>query len=216
MMLHLPFTPLVAAPASPPTPPPAAVPRSEAEALQMMFRQIAERLAAANRLPELTGSGPYPARMETDLALPEATIYRPADLGQLGTQKLGLLIWGNGACTDGGASARAHLAEIASHGYLVIAPGQPNEPAAGHRRRAQANGDEHEHRRSSCRARLVAGREQAGWQSIFSSDRSPSRRRSGPQLRRDAGDPARRGSACQDRHHPQCGILPVLLDNPPL
>jgi dienelactone hydrolase len=63
--------------------------------------------------------------LERDLALPDATIYRPANLQGLGGRKLGVLIWGNGGCSNDGASAQAHLAEIASHGYLVIAPGKP-------------------------------------------------------------------------------------------
>jgi len=32
--------------------------------------------------------------------------------------------WGNGGCSDDGASSRFHLLEIASHGYLVIASGR--------------------------------------------------------------------------------------------
>lgn len=95
------------------------------DALQQMFRQTGERIDAANRTPELSGSGPWPAQMEVDLALPDATLYRPKDLAALGRRKLGVLIWGNGGCTNDGASARAHLAEIASHGYLVLAPGKP-------------------------------------------------------------------------------------------
>jgi hypothetical protein len=51
-------------------------------------------------------------------------VYRPADLGTLGDRKLGVLAWGNGGCVDDGASARFHLMEIASHGYLVIATGR--------------------------------------------------------------------------------------------
>ena len=35
-----------------------------------------------------------------------------------------VLVWGNGACRADGASARQHLLEIASHAYLVIAPGK--------------------------------------------------------------------------------------------
>lgn len=93
--------------------------------LRAMMGQAEQRIAAANRTPELTGSGPHPARMEVDLALPGFTIYRPANLDQLGPKKLGLIIWGNGGCTNDGASARAHLAELASHGFLVIAPGKP-------------------------------------------------------------------------------------------
>jgi dienelactone hydrolase len=51
-------------------------------------------------------------------------VYRPADLGRLGKRKLGLYIFGNGACSNDGASSRLHLLEIASHGYLAIAPGR--------------------------------------------------------------------------------------------
>jgi dienelactone hydrolase len=51
-------------------------------------------------------------------------IYRPAKLGGLGKRKLGLYIFGNGACSNDGASSRLHLLEIASHGYLAIAPGR--------------------------------------------------------------------------------------------
>jgi hypothetical protein len=51
-------------------------------------------------------------------------VYRPADLGKLGKRKLGLYIFGNGACSNDGASSRLHLLEIASHGYLAVAPGR--------------------------------------------------------------------------------------------
>jgi hypothetical protein len=54
--------------------------------------------------------------------------------------KLGVVAWGNGGCSDDGASSRFHLLEIASHGYLVIASGRilsgpgapPREPRAPH------------------------------------------------------------------------------------
>jgi hypothetical protein len=95
------------------------------QGLQMMMQQAEDRIAAANSTAELRGSGPYPAMMEVDLAFPDATIYRPAALSSLGSSKLGVVIWGNGGCANDGASARAHLSEIASHGYLVIAPGKP-------------------------------------------------------------------------------------------
>ena len=48
----------------------------------------------------------------------------PGRLGGLGKRKLGLYIFGNGACSNDGASSRLHLLEIASHGYLAIAPGR--------------------------------------------------------------------------------------------
>ncbi|MBT2134700.1 hypothetical protein KK137_10170 [Croceibacterium sp. LX-88] len=78
--------------------------------------------------------------MEVDPTLPRHVIYRPRDLGPFAAKKLGVYVWGNGACSDDGASVRNHLLEIASHGYLVIASGfvgeelarvQAARPAAG-------------------------------------------------------------------------------------
>ncbi len=76
------------------------------------------------------GSGPYPAIMEVDPSLPRHVIYRPENLAKLKAKKLPIYIWGNGACTDDGASVKGHLLEIASHGYLVIAPGYVGEQLA--------------------------------------------------------------------------------------
>lgn len=112
-------TPSTAAAETPPAP------SDGLRGLEALTRAAAARLDAANATPALRGSGPFPAMLEVDLALPNATIYRPADLHRIGSRKLGVLIWGNGGCSNDGASAHAHLAEIASHGYLVIAPGKP-------------------------------------------------------------------------------------------
>jgi hypothetical protein len=57
-------------------------------------------------------------------SLPDHVVYRPRDLAGLGNTKLGVVAWGNGGCSDDGASSRFHLLEIASHGYLVIASGR--------------------------------------------------------------------------------------------
>ena len=100
-------------------------PGNEAHGLENLTRGAMMRLDLANATSEARGTGPYPAMVEADLAFPNATLYHPADLAKHDDRKLGLLIWGNGACSNDGASARAHLAEIASHGYLAIAPGQP-------------------------------------------------------------------------------------------
>jgi hypothetical protein len=101
------------------------------------MRQMMADRAAADKVPESRGTGPYPAIISLDDALLNHVIYRPEDLTALGSKKLGIVIWGNGGCTDDGASARHHLEEVASHGYLVIAPGRilsgpsrkPNAPA---------------------------------------------------------------------------------------
>jgi pimeloyl-ACP methyl ester carboxylesterase len=108
---------------------PAAAPPTQTPAARAGFERMLETsLARAEKLgldTEMKGTGPFPARMEMDLALPNFTVYRPADLSALRGTKLSVLIWGNGGCSDDGASAYKELAEIASHGFLVIAPGKP-------------------------------------------------------------------------------------------
>lgn len=111
--------------ATAPVPAPAPGSDQGLNALDAMTRDSTARLAKSNATPEARGTGPYPAMAEIDLAFPNFTLYHPVDLAMHDERKLGLLIWGNGACTNDGASARAHLAEMASHGYLVIAPGKP-------------------------------------------------------------------------------------------
>jgi len=69
------------------------------------------------------GSGPYPALFEMRADLPDHVVYRPKALARLGAHKLGIYVFGNGGCSDDGTASRNHLLEIASHGYLVIAPG---------------------------------------------------------------------------------------------
>ena len=78
--------------------------------------------AAYNAMPNGPGTGAFGAVMTTDASLPRHVIYRPADLAA--APPLGVMVWGNGGCMADGASARQHLLEIASHGYLVIAPGE--------------------------------------------------------------------------------------------
>ena len=98
----------------------------------------ARRIAENNLLPDPPGSGRFAALKEEIAALPKHVVYRPANLAALGTQKLGVVAWGNGGCSNDGASSRFHLLEIASHGYLVIASGRvlsgpgapPREPRA--------------------------------------------------------------------------------------
>jgi hypothetical protein len=112
-------------------PPPDPVARAELE----------QRQRQQDALPDTPGTGPYPAIKEIDPGLPDQVIYRPADLAALRQTKLGVYAFGNGACTDDGASARLHLLEIASHGYVAIAPGaiyngpgkaeRPPRPAGG-------------------------------------------------------------------------------------
>lgn len=81
-----------------------------------------ERYLRLSEIPDGAGSGAYPAIKYEDPSLPDHVIYRPEDLSALGAP-MPLYVWGNGGCTRDGASARLHLLEVASHGYLVIASG---------------------------------------------------------------------------------------------
>jgi hypothetical protein len=95
---------------------------------QSAQRQMLERQALIQDSP---GTGRFPAMKEEVATLPDHVVYRPAGLDRLGATKLGVYIFGNGACSNDGASARLHLLEIASHGYLAIAPGRVrNGPGA--------------------------------------------------------------------------------------
>lgn len=85
--------------------------------------EIERIMAEADRMPDTPGTGAYPALTELDPNLEGYVVYRPQDLSPFAGGSLGLFVWGNGACAADGTSARQHLAEIASHGYLVIAPG---------------------------------------------------------------------------------------------
>jgi dienelactone hydrolase len=85
---------------------------------------FAQLQAEWDKLPDTPGDGPYPALMEIDPTLGDYVVYRPADLSPFRPGGLGVFVWGNGACVDDGASSRLHLLEVASHGYLAIAPGR--------------------------------------------------------------------------------------------
>ncbi len=89
--------------------------------------EVRERMQAEieayRAMPDMPGTGAYPATKEEDAGLPDHVVYRPADLKKVGVGSLPIVAWGNGGCSGDGASVRLHLLEIASHGYLVIANG---------------------------------------------------------------------------------------------
>jgi hypothetical protein len=84
-----------------------------------------------------TGSGRYKVTVETNPGpgISEGTIFRPSDLG--GTEKYPIFVWGEGGCSKDGLSNSTAMAEIASHGYFVIADGTPN--GSGSRTMDRAN-----------------------------------------------------------------------------
>lgn len=106
---------------------------------------LARAMEEANKLPDTPGDGPFPAVMELDPRMPDHVIYRPKDLKPFAGGKLGVFAWGNGGCADDGASQRQQLGEIASYGYLVIAPGKwrsgPNAKDGREPQRAPSAGE---------------------------------------------------------------------------
>ena len=78
-----------------------------------------------DKVPDLEGSGPFPASYAAAPNGSEYVIYQPKDLaGAEAKGKLGVYVWGSGACSQDAAGSRFHLTEIASHGYVVIVPGK--------------------------------------------------------------------------------------------
>jgi len=69
------------------------------------------------------GSGPFNARYFIDASLPNHTIYAPKTV--VAGRKLPLIVWGNGACGANGAGFSNFLTEIASHGFMIVANGDP-------------------------------------------------------------------------------------------
>jgi dienelactone hydrolase len=72
-----------------------------------------------------TGSGPEPAVVSAESTLPTHTVYRPGKL----TGRYPVVLWGNGSCVNSNFSYREFLAEIASHGFIVLAIGPYRESA---------------------------------------------------------------------------------------
>jgi hypothetical protein len=73
----------------------------------------------------VSGSGPHRVVVETnsDPGINQGTIFRPADLD--GDAKYPIFVWGQGGCSRDGFANEAAMAEIASHGYFVVADGTP-------------------------------------------------------------------------------------------
>jgi dienelactone hydrolase len=65
------------------------------------------------------GSGAEPATVYSDASLPTHTLYRPARL----TGRYPVVLWGNGSCVNSNFGYREFLAEVASHGFIVLAIG---------------------------------------------------------------------------------------------
>lgn len=114
------------APAPPEQPKNTALTFTPSDTTSALARKAGDRgtmLSHLGEYPDSSGSGPYPATYAMAPNGMEDVVYAPKDLSQV-KGKLGVYIWGNGACGYDATGARFHLTEIASHGYVAIAPGE--------------------------------------------------------------------------------------------
>ena len=87
-------------------------------------QQNMEALPKDSRVVEDGGTGKYSAVMCSEKTLPTHTIFRPKDLTAFGkSNKLPIIVWGNGACANSPWEHMNFLSEVASHGFLIIALG---------------------------------------------------------------------------------------------
>ena len=93
-----------------------------------------------SKIVEEGGTGPYKALMFEAPDLEAHTVFAPQDLSAFGKkEKLPVLVWGNGACTNSPWEHYKFLNEIASHGFLVIATGYiPMEDGPYHGPRSES------------------------------------------------------------------------------
>ena len=96
----------------------------------------AQTTAAAkptSRTIEDGGTGPYKAIALQESSLATHTVFRPKDLSKFGgNNKLPIIAWGNGACTNSPWEHVNFLSEVSSYGFLVVAIGpMPQEGEKG-------------------------------------------------------------------------------------
>ena len=89
--------------------------------------------AVALQAADPAGSGPEPAIGYSAASLPTHTIYRPRDLNG----SYPVVLWGNGSCVDSNFAYREFLAEVASHGFIVLAIGPYRDSPAPRRQRPE-------------------------------------------------------------------------------
>lgn len=75
-------------------------------------------------------AGRYKVSITTNAHFPNRTLYLPTNVSPRTT--IPILAWENGSCYVYGRMYEAFLSEIASHGYLVVAPGPPNSLIGQH------------------------------------------------------------------------------------
>jgi hypothetical protein len=82
---------------------------------------------SSNTAAIVPAKGPLPPVVEHDPGLNTHTVYRPMTLDA----KYPLVVWANGGCAKNGTMFARFLLEIASHGFVIVADGEPNGSGTG-------------------------------------------------------------------------------------
>ena len=85
----------------------------------MLLLMLGSPFLVAAQSADPAGSGSEPAIVYSDESLPTHTIYRP----EHPQGAYPVVLWGNGSCANSNFGYREFLAEIASHGFVVLALG---------------------------------------------------------------------------------------------
>jgi hypothetical protein len=83
---------------------------------------------SSNPNPIVPAKGPLMPVVEHDPGLDTHTVYRPTTLED---KKYPIVVWANGGCVKNGTMFARFLLEIASHGFVLVADGQPNGSGTG-------------------------------------------------------------------------------------
>ncbi len=98
-----------------------------------MLITIPSYAAEKMKTPERAMDKYYDIVREAAPGLPGWTVYRPDDQSLIWStrKKLPVVIWNNGACTETNDGAFYFLAQIAAHGFVVVAFGKPDAHVGG-------------------------------------------------------------------------------------
>lgn len=81
-----------------------------------------------NAPPVVEGEpGPYSVTLRESPDLPDFTIYEPVWM-EGGRERFAVIAWGNGGCANRNTGTREFLVTLASHGFVVVAPGALDAP----------------------------------------------------------------------------------------
>lgn len=93
----------------------------------LMSMAAGSAMAQKSRVLEEGGTGAYKAIMMEEASLSSHTIFRPQDISKFNkSNKMPVVVWGNGGCAESPSGHVNFLNEVASQGFLIVAIGPSN------------------------------------------------------------------------------------------